>query len=182
MKKLVIAALLITGVGFAMVSCNNGAYDADPSTTGKPLNPLNPGSGISVYLGTMKANIFGTKTLFYPASYKAQEDGANVITGVRENDAQLSHTLTMSIFNMKSLSEFGSLAYYTYIDTTYHRYDSLITFGVAPNKGSFTITLSGNEDGNLRGHFYGTLYKIKPIQNLNDSVVFTDGEFYVPKK
>jgi hypothetical protein len=179
MKKLVIAALLATG-SLALFSCNNGAYDAEPGSGG--LNPLNPSaSGVSIYLGTMKADLNGTPTLFAPAYYVEDEFGKGVIAR-RVNDPQFQHTLRFSIYGFKNTKEFSYSVMYTHLDTSKHSLDSFITYSTHQSTGAFTLTMNGNEDGNLRGNFSGNLAKLKPVENLNDVIRITNGEYYVPKK
>lgn len=181
MKKLVIAALIATG-SLALFSCNNGAYDADTKTGGSPLNPLNPSeSGVSVYLGTMKANINGTPTLFAPAYYVEDSFGKGVV-GFRVDDKQFQHTIRFSIYDFKNTKEFSYSVMYTYLDTSKHSLDSFFTYGPHSSTGAFTLTMNGNEEGNLRGNFSGTLAKLKPKENLQDVIKITNGEYYVPKK
>ena len=182
MKKLVIAALLATG-SLAIFSCNNGAYDADPKITGSPLNPLNPTeSGVTVFLGRMKANINGTPTLFAPAYYTVDESGAMNVIALRDNDKEFQHTLRFSIYNFKNTKEFSYGVTYTYRDTSKHSVDSIVTYGVHAATGAFALTMTGNEEGNLRGHFSGTLARLKPTENTSDIVKFEGGEYYVPKR
>jgi hypothetical protein len=182
MKKFVITALFAAGATLALYSCNNGAYDAEPGG-GSPLNPLNPAeSGVTVYLGTMKASVNGTRTLFYPAYYTEDDQGVKSLIAFRENDPDFRHTLRFTITDMKSIKEFKYGGTYTHLDTSKHSVDSTITYGVKQGVGSLGFTLNGNEEGNLRGRFFGTMYKLLPKENLKDSVVFADGEFYVPKK
>jgi uncharacterized lipoprotein NlpE involved in copper resistance len=182
MKKLVIAALLATG-SLALYSCNNGAYDADPKVSGSPLNPLNPKeSGVSVYLGTMRADLNGTTTLFSPAYYTVDESGAMNVIAFRVNDKDFRHTLRFSIYNFKNTKEFSYGVAYTYLDTSKHSVDSFFTYGTHTSTGAFTLTMNGNEEGNLRGNFSGTLAKLKPVENVADVIKITNGEYYVPKK
>lgn len=181
MKKLVIAALIATG-SLAIFSCNNGAYDADPNTTGSPLNPLNPESGVSVFLGRIKADLNGTPTLFSPAYYTVDESGAMNVIAFRENDKEFQHSLRFSIYNFKNTKEFSYNVSYRYLDTAKHSLDSFIYYSVHSSTGPFEITMLGNEDGNLRGRFSGTLARLKPVEKLNEVIKFENGEYYVPKK
>jgi uncharacterized lipoprotein NlpE involved in copper resistance len=182
MKKLVIAALLATG-SLALYSCNNGAYDADPNNGGSPLNPLNPAeSGVSVYLGTMKADLNGTPTLFSPAYYTVDESGAMNVIAYRVNDKIFQHILRLSIYNFKNTKEFSYGVSYTYLDTSKHSADSFFTYGTHSSTGPFTLTMNGNEEGNLRGTFSGTLAKLKPVEVTSDVIKITNGEYYIPKR
>lgn len=182
MKKFVFTALLAAGASLALYSCNNGAYDAEPGG-GAPLNPLNPSqSGVHVYLGTMKANVNGTTTLFYPAYYGIDDQGTYHIVAFKEKDPDFMHTLRFTLTSFNSIKSFKYSGIYTNLDTSKHSMDSIMTYEVTPTKGNLAFTIDGNEEGNLRGHFSGTLYKTKPQENLNDVVIFTDGEYYIPKK
>ena len=181
MKKLVFAALLATA-GVGLFSCNNGAYDADPKTTGSPLNPLDPNSGVTVTLGSMRVMQNGTTQWFYPAYYQTAE-GFHTFNMISENDRKYYPTLRFTLFDVKSLKEFGtSVVVYTYVDSSKHSLDSVITYAVTPNAGHMKITLTGNEEGNYRGFLSGTLYRYLPKADLKDSIVFTNGEFYIPKR
>jgi len=196
MKKFFITALLATGVSFILPSCNNGAYDADPANSTGGLNPLDPNSGVTVYLGTMKANVNNTLTSFYPAYYLEKDPGSRFdIYGVRAGDP-LSHTLLFSIRGFKSLTEFSLLTIYQYQDTVGVN-DSTVFY-----TGDMTFKLNGNEGGNLRGTFSGEVFYAAKVSNhlekvvpddlelegllsnpdKSKSIVIKDGEFYVPKK
>ncbi|RYE21884.1 MAG: hypothetical protein EOP51_14540 [Sphingobacteriales bacterium] len=179
MKNFLLAATLMAGTSLALFSCNNGAYDADPSNNNPALNPLDPKSGVTVYLGTMKAAINGTMTEYYPAYYVSPLENTFAITGKRGNDVFPGHTINIGITNFQNLKEFNSDFRYQYKDTTIA--DTMVTVEYAP-KGKFTIVMNGNESGNLRGTFAGTVYRAWPVANLKDSIVITKGEFYVPKK
>jgi hypothetical protein len=182
MKKLVFAALLATA-GVGLFSCNNGAYDADPKTTGSPLNPLDPNSGVTVPLGSMRVAQNGTIQNFYPAYYQTDEEGFLNFSMIRENDREYYPTLRFTLFDIKTLKEFGAGGgIYTYVDSSKHSVDSVITYGTQPGVGGMKITLNGNEEGNYRGTFSGTFYRLLPTKDMKDSIVFANGEFYIPKR
>lgn len=193
MKKFFITALLATGVSFLLPSCNNGAYDADPNSSTGGLNPLDPNSGVTIYLGTMKATLNSTRTSFYPAYYIEKEPGSRFdMYGFRAGDP-LKHTMLISIRGFNSLSEFSAVVAYHLQDTVGVN-DSTIVY-----TGEMQIKLNGNEGGNLRGTFSGDLYYATKVSNHLEKVIpddlepltptdqsqairVTDGEFYVPKK
>lgn len=179
MKKFLLAATLLAGTSLALFSCNNGAYDMDPSTTNPALNPLDPSSGVTVYLGTMKASINGTMTEFYPAYYVSPVENEFAIMGTRGKDKFPGHTIKIGIYNFQNIKEFNSEFRYQFKDTTIA--DTMVTVEYAPKDG-FEVVLNGNESGNLRGTFKGTLYRAWPVANAKDSIVIKQGEFYVPKR
>lgn len=197
MKKFFVTALLATGVSLMLPSCNNGAYDADPATSTGGLNPLDPNSGVTVYLGTMKASLNKTKTTFYPAYYIEKDPGTRFdIYGMRAGDEVLKHTMLFSIRGFKSLSEFSALVIYHYQDTTGVN-DTTVVY-----TGEVQIKMKGNEGGNLRGTFSGDVFYATRVSNHLEMVIpddletngllsnldkgksieIKDGEFYVAKK
>jgi hypothetical protein len=197
MKKFFVTVLLATGVSLMLPSCNNGAYDADPTTSTGGLNPLDPNSGVTVYLGNMKASLNNTATSFYPAYYIEKDPGSRFdLYGMRAGDGVLKHTLLFSIRGFKSLSEFSVLVTYQYQDTVGVN-DSTVVY-----TGDVQVKLNGNEGGNLRGTFSGEVFyatkvsnhlqKVIPddleaeglLSNLDksQSIIIKDGEFYVAKK
>src|SRR5437879_2988657 len=87
MKKILFTTLLTAGVCMAMISCNNGAYDADPNTDNATIkNPLDPNSGVTVYIGTIKTVLNGKDVLFTDCSYTIDTNNNRIITGVQAND------------------------------------------------------------------------------------------------
>jgi hypothetical protein len=179
MKKFLLAATLLASTSLALFSCNNGDYDMNPKESNQALNPLDPSSGVTVYLGTMRASINGTMTDFYPAYYLQPQDNIFQITGIRGKDVFPGHTINIGISNFQNIKEFNSVFNYTYKDTSIA--DSMVTVIYEP-KGGLEVILNGNEAGNLRGTFSGTVYRTKPVANAKDSIVIKKGEFYVPKK
>lgn len=60
MKKVILSALLLAGVGATISSCNNGDYTATPSG-GTNWNPGSGGNNGGINYGTMSAKINGTQ-------------------------------------------------------------------------------------------------------------------------
>lgn len=181
MKKLVLAAILLAGASLPFVGCNNGAYDLDKDVTNPALNPLNPESGVTVYLGTMRAKVNGTTTVYYPATYTKPADKEYVITAVRGEDKFPMHTIHMGIFGYENINEFSSSFAFTFKDTTMG--DTLTIVRYEPKAGEpVKIKMNGDENNNLRGTFEGKVYRSFPVADMNDYIEFTEAEFYVPKK
>jgi hypothetical protein len=180
MKKFVLAAILLAGASVAFVGCNNGAYDMDTAVNNPALNPLDPSSGVTVYLGTMKAKVNGTPSVYYPATYTNPADKQFVITALRGEDKFPQHTITMGIFGFENINEFSSSFTYSFKDTTMG--DTLTIVRYEPKDGEpMKIKMTGNESNNFRGTFEGKVYRKFPIADMNDYIEFAEGEFYVPK-
>lgn len=180
MKKFVLAAILLAGASLSFVSCNNGPYDLDKDVNNPALNPLNPESGVSVYLGTIRAKVNGTTTLYYPATYTNPADKQYIISGVRAEDPYPQHTITMGIFGFENINEYSSSFVYTFKDTTMG--DTLTIVRYEPKDGEpMEIKVTGNESNNFRGTFKGKVYRKFPIADMGDFIEFDEAEFYVPK-
>lgn len=174
MKKYFIAAFLVGSV-LSLSSCDNGNYDVNPNGSPKARNPLDPSSGVTIFLGNVKTEINGTEWFFTPAGYKFL-DGTYTITGKIPNDSIFKREIKLVI---KNLSDENAEMQYTMFDTL--RFDTIAIYTQKEN--SVKLKLNGSEDGNLRGTFSGTLYRSFPTGDSgDDKLQFTDGEFYVSRK
>lgn len=179
MKKFVVATFLTSALSMAFVSCDNGQYDSDPKDNNAGLNPLNPSSGVDLFLGHMRADLNGTTTAFYPSYYiKDAESNSRMIHGMRAQDP-LRYELQIGFLDFKNAKEFTPYIAIGYPDP--ERQDSISMY--APKPGDkVDISLAGEENGNIRGTFSATLYKMIPKENLKDYIIVKNGEFYVPEK
>lgn len=179
MKKYLFGILCCWGVSMGMTACNNGAYEANPQEP-NAMNPLNEESAVDLFLGNMVVDINKTRTGFHPAYFhRDTTEGSNnrVIIGHRTNDP-FKHTLYIHISEFKNLQEYLSSMSYSFIDTV--RGDSLTLYFPKPEE--FEVKVLGLEDGHMRGSFRGTFYPLTPYSHLPDSIVFENGEFYVPER
>lgn len=188
MKKFIIAGLVAAGASF-MFSCNNGDYTAYPKSNG--LNPLDPNSGVTVLLGSMKANIDGFDVIFAPVTYSIDTSGNRIIHGRVMNDTIFARTIDV-IFpadKYKGPNEYIIGADTLGLSFAYSKYDTAkkvykyYLSNVVLGRGLIDFTVKGDESGNMRGTFKGTAGRIVPeIDADKDSTVFSKAEFYVPKK
>ncbi len=201
MKKLLVATLLVAGTSMALFSCSNGAYDANPGTdlsTGK--NPLDPNSGVTVYLGSMEGFVSKEKMIFYNAKYQSDENNIRYIVATALDDPQLQRRVQITVnndnFEGPKLYAIGGEAFswtfmYAVRDTnrTDRKVEHLYIANTASGKGNIDFDVKGVEDGNIRGTFKGTVYRsilnedgVTPSGefDMEDSVVFQNVEFYVP--
>ncbi len=191
MKKFIIAGLVAAGASF-MFSCNNGDYTAYPKSNG--LNPLDPNSGVTVLLGSMKANIDGFDVLFAPVTYSIDTSGNRIIHGRVMNDTIFARTIDVIFPKDKYI---GAITYYCGnhpfdslgVSVAYSKYDTVkkvykyYLASKAAGKGVVELNVKGDESGNMRGTLKGMLGRIVPeIDADKDSTVFSKAEFYVPKK
>lgn len=193
MKKLLITGLVMAGLSFGLYSCNNGAYTANPNKT-NGLNPLDPNSGVTVYLGSFETMINGYAYLFAPVSYSIDTAGVRKIIGRVKDDSifvrQIIITFPKDKYHGKQAYYMDGGAYdslgvsfeYSFYDTTLHYY-RYYESSKASGKGTIVMDLKGDENENMRGTITGAVSRIFPLDATGaDSAVFTKGEFYVPKK
>lgn len=201
MKKLLVATLLVAGVSVALFSCNNGAYDAHPDkdlSSGK--NPLDPNSGVNVYLGTMEGHINRKKVSLFNAMHQTDTYNIRHIVGTVFNDPQLQRRLEILVSNdayqgPKMYAIGGEAFAWTFIfavrDTTRldRKIEHLYIANTSTGKGNIDFNVVGDEGGNMRGTFKGTVFRsilnedgVTPSGqfDMTDSVVFGGVEFYVP--
>lgn len=179
MKKYLFGLLCCWGFSLAISACNNGPYEANPQEP-NALNPLNESTAVDLFLGNMVADVNKTRTGFYPSYFHRDTvEGSNsrLIVGHRTNDP-FKHTLYIYINEFKNLQEYLPSMVYTFIDTV--RGDSVTPY--FPKPETFEVKILGEEDGHMRGTFWGTFYPMTPYDHLPDSIVFENGEYYVPEK
>ncbi len=188
MKKALLSALLVAGLGSVFVSCNNGAYDADPAVSqGTILNPINPSSGVTIPIGYMTMNINGYLASFLAGGWSDSTAGTASLTAFRFDTATQWQTFTMVItaYNGNGTYNFlpdgtNGIMMHQIINPMDNNY---VGKGNTSNIGSghATVVVEGTEDGNIRGTFNGVLFQNLPGVNTNDSDVITNGKFYLPK-
>lgn len=194
MKKLVFATIFSFAAVAAVVSCNNGPYDAHPDTDlSSGLNPVKPDSGgVNVYLGTMEAFVNNRTTLFSPAFYYIDDEGKyNMVARVKD-DTVFERTLRMKFFDKYN----GVDSYRINVDSTYpaitftmvdtSRVDGggrkvYNSYGVIEPEDYGGAIVIGEEGGNIRGTFYGRLSRFAPEELPSDTVNISAGEFYFQK-
>jgi hypothetical protein len=189
MKKLLLSAFLIAALGPSFSSCNNGAYDADPKTNNATiLNPLNPGSGVSIPIGYMTMNINGFYAAFLAGAWSDSTAGVATLTAFRFDTATQWQTVTIAITSYNGVGTYSLLSDGSngvIIHNIFNPQDpnGYIASSHATNIGTGrgTVSVEGVEDGNIRGTFSGTLFRVEPAINTSDSDVLTNGKFYLPK-
>ena len=173
MKKHILSGFALILFGTALVSCDNGPYDANPKVDNSNiLNPLNPNSGVETYIGTMKADFRDTNILFYPARYVVPDPNnpqVRAIIANRSKDTVTKHTVVISFSNYTGPKIYDASTNATEVMFEYQIFDTasnqFITY--SPNtgndKGKMTINVKGQESGNLRGTFNGILFRTEPV-------------------
>lgn len=213
MKRLFIAALFAAGISSALVSCNNGNYDADPKTdNSKYKNPLDPSSGVHVYIGTIKANLsfsnghqaapMGKDVLFVNAYYMVDSNGARHLYATQTDDPVFQGAIEMfwaeqSYRGPNTYAIGGGDAgwefIYTMKDTSFHNRNVRKTYWAGHpgiGKGLISFVVKGEEGGNLRGTFTGSVnratidqdYLFDGKSDSTDVLSIFPAEFYVPRK
>lgn len=205
MRRILVAGLFLAGACLALSSCNNGDYDADPkSNLSKVKNPLDPNSGVTVYIGSIEAVINHEKVLFVNGVHYNQFDEPSqkdikYIVAEAQRDNILYRRFQISVplefYEGPKTYIIGGDAFawtFMYLEADTSVTDRLVHhkyIAGANGKGTITFNLKGQEDDNLRGTFSGTAYrailkedKVTPSGefDMNDSVVINKAEFYVP--
>jgi hypothetical protein len=185
MKKALLSALLIAGMGFTFTSCNNGDYDARPEESDATvLNPLNPESGVTIPIGYIRADLSGFQADFTGGTW-TNVGGIATLTAVIYNSSTQWQVMTIVLNN------FTGAGTYTIMPgsgtgTVYHHLfnpanPNYIPLGYSSDygDGNATVTVEGTEDGNIRGTFSGTLVQYQDQINTNNKEVITNGKFYL---
>jgi hypothetical protein len=188
MKKLLLSALLTAGLVGVFTSCNNGSYDADPkNSAGTVLNPLNPNSGVTIPIDNISVELNGFLANFIAGAWSDSTAGVLIFTAYRFDTATQVQAVTVQLTGYNgpgtyTLSPDGSGGSITHI--LYNPQDNnyiALGFTTAAGTGSGTVTVSGTEDGNVRGTFEGTLVQNLPNFNGDNKEVITKGQFYISK-
>lgn len=197
MKKVLFATLFAAGASLLMTSCDNKDYDADPNVDlSQTKNPLNSNGEVNVYPGTIEVRLnYADSLIFTPATVVTDTDGNRICTAqsysklTREHDSRIIY-MVIPKDGYKGKNEYNigadTLGWYfrfTYYDTVNAEYRNYIANTVI-GKGVINCKVKGDEGGHLRGTFNGTVYRVMDngTKSDNDSMVFTNGEFYFLKK
>lgn len=195
MKKIFLSTLFIAGAAIAMTSCNNGNYDADPNTNNSNVtNPWNNNNGNngngggnnggSVTLGTMKAKINGTEINFSNPAIATNVFGNLGITGNTASPPDFDQlTIGVAGYTTPKVYEGTGFSNLTLI---YGKYQGNALTATYSNSTSATnhvkIEVTDDSNGNFKGTFEGTVFYAAPgSPNTSDSIIITDGVFYVKK-
>lgn len=195
MRKLLIASALTIASAMAIISCNNGPYDAHPDTDySSGLNPASPDSGgVNVYLGSMEARINNKKLLLAPAFYYEDTLGFTRIIARVKNDSIFHRTLRITFSKFDGKKEYSVTADTTNPNVSFVMLDTsrldlagrkvYKTYTANTNEalGYATVNVQGNEGGHLRGYFFGKLYRILPEKKYDDTISIEFSPFYFEK-
>lgn len=197
MKKVLFATLFAAGASLLMTSCDNKDYDADPNVDlSQTKNPLNSNGEVNVYPGTIEVRLnYADSLIFTPATISTDTDGNRLANATSYNKLTREHDsrrLFLFIPNdsykgkndynigADTLGWYFSFTYYDTVNAQYRNYIASTAFG----KGIINLKVKGDEGGHLRGTFSGTVYRVfqDGTKSDNDSMVFSNGEFYFLKK
>lgn len=190
MKKILLAALLVSGCFFGLVSCDNGKYDATPDIdkSGIP-NPLDKGDG-QVNIGTISFKADGRLITITDA---LAEDSTVVLGGASARvlkitgavgDLKNSEAVQLGIIYYKGPGTYttdSSLASVLYFKTSG---SDFIMYGQSGDVASNTaITITEEKDKVFTGTFEGVLYhEDYPNTEENKTLEITEGKFKVSKR
>jgi hypothetical protein len=198
MRKLLIGSALTIMIATA---CNNGKYDAQPDVDySAGLNHLTGDStGAKVYLGSMEGVLNDKHTIFSPAFCYQDDQGIMTLVARIKDDTILRRTIyiTYGQFEGKRIDTIDALTGDPVIslkmvdvgnfDIAGRQLYKYYTANTGENFGYATINIEGNEGGNLRGFFFGQLYKFlpeateSPKYDRNDVMDFELTNFYFKK-
>lgn len=203
MRRLLVATLFLAGS--AILSCDNAAYDADPKKDlSEARNPLDPNSGVTVYLGSIECVINREKMVFVNGKYVLREEAWPVLHILRELTAEAKGDF---LFKRNFIANIDEAAYEAINDGGYPKEGGWdFTYQVADTSSRdrllfhkyrqvpgkyFKMTVVGQDGTYMRGKFEGVLYKsilgedkVTPTDefDMTDSVVITHCEFYLPRQ
>lgn len=195
MRKLFLASALIAVAGITLYSCSNGAYDAHPDTDyNAAQNHIDADSGeVQVYLGSMEATVNNKRLNFAPAFYFIDTNGFyNLIARVID-DTVFHRTLRIqfTVFEGPRMYDVNAgtptpIVNFVMLDTS--RVDlagrkiyKTYTANTNESVGYAGINIEGEEGGNLRGSFYGKMYRVMPEKQYQDTIRFDYSPFYFEK-
>lgn len=196
MKKFLIGTALILGAAVALYSCNNGPYDAHPDADyGSGLNPVNPTSGVDVYLGSIEGRVNDKKMLFAPAFYYVDTNNLTHFVARVKDDSIFHRTLRITFgegyFNgvdtyYVTADTFNPQVNFVMLDTSQvdlagRKIYKTYTANTNEGWGYSTFNIIGNEGGNMRGYLFGKLYRVLPEKNFNDTISIEYSNFYFRK-
>lgn len=190
MKKLFIISALAIGTSLSLFSCNNGDYDINPGQDNSAvLNPLDPNSGVNVYLRTMKARINGVEVVFDRAFFQIDTSNVRRLFVYDTQDSVFLRNISivfpentyLGVDSYKIGFEPGVSFEYSYYDTGAKK---LKYYRVSPsqqNKDGVMFTVAGEEGGHMRGMIQTEVYLTNPTVNMGD-VISIEGEYYAEKR
>lgn len=185
MKKAILSALLVAGMGTLFASCNNGDYDAMPeSSDGTVLNPINPSSGVTIPIGYIRCEIGGFLVDFMSGTW-TNSGGTAILTAVRVDNQFQWQIMSFTLHNFNGVGTYtlnaGSGAGFithTLFDPNDAPYIGL-GYTSEMGDGTGTVYVEGTEDGNIRGTFSGTIVKHLPVVDVSTKEVIGAGKFYL---
>ncbi len=178
MKNLFYSILLFAAVGFAVASCNKGAYSANTdSAANGGVNPLTPLTAAQFdWIGSgkdpMSANINGAGWTAGYATWALDTAGGNVIIGHLGGQMMYLYLNQVYAGNVYSMSyhDYGTAATWSdSVGSAYYSYSSYLG-----NSGEVYIT--HNDSAYIQGLFY-----FKGITPTGQIVSVTDGYFKLLK-
>jgi len=183
MKKFFLSALLVSCVGLVFISCNNGAYDANPTTNNSNIpNPLLNNGG-NVALGNITAKVNGTSKTWSGFA----KDSLDLFMIGGSTTALPYEFLQFVIpfyegsgkqYHINDTASSGIFQYGKYDGATLKAYQ--LTIGL---DGHMTIEITEDANNKVRGKFNGVVYNTTVgSPDPNDSLVITEGEFYINKQ
>lgn len=185
MKKALLSALLIAGMGCTFSSCNNGDYDAKPDESNATvLNPLSPGSGVSIPIGYIRTELGGFQADFTSGTW-TNVGGVATLTAVKIDNNTQWQVYTIVLMNYTGVGTYTLMPGSGTGTMWHHLFDpanpQYVPLGYSSDYGdaTATVTVEGTEDGNIRGTFSGTLVKYLDVVDVNTKEVVTGGKFYL---
>lgn len=189
MKKLFVTSALALSISMGLYSCNNGAYDADPTTDlSAGQNPLNPTSGTGVLIGTMKAYINGQEVVFSPVYHVTDTFNTRRLYARVPNDSIYNRSILITYAENSyvgpSIDTIGKKPLLSFEYKVYdpdNKYYNIYTASQG-NGNMIEVNVKGAEGGHMRGSITGTLNKTMPLAAPASQVTFSETEFYSKKE
>jgi hypothetical protein len=173
MKKLVLSAALLIGASMMILSCNNGAYDANPNTNNGGIGVPNTGGGSGGggsfdWSGTdpISAKIDGQAWQGTTGTYVAGSGIASIMGGNSMENISLAFPENATAGTTINLGGTTSISYVK--GTT--MFNSTIG-------GNGTIKITENDATHIKGLFYGTVKELTG----SGSHTITEGYFNIKK-